>query len=106
MPGADVPYWVVEGTGRAVTVTVTPGAMADMDTHVGRCKLYKDAAAVWGAVKEVMPPFLSPIGCMIMPSLWGPCLLFSVDGYREHVLRFLQLQLLLLLSLNAWYDFS
>ena len=36
---------------------------------------------------------------MIMPSLWGPCLLFSVDGYREHVLRFLQLQLLLLLLL-------
>lgn len=57
VPGADVPYWVAEGTGRAVTVTVTPGAMADMDTHVGRCKLYKDAAAVWGAVKEVQPPF-------------------------------------------------
>ncbi len=53
VPDALVPYWVAEGTGRAVTVTVTPSAVADMDRHVGLCKLYKDAASVWGAVKEV-----------------------------------------------------
>jgi hypothetical protein len=63
VPYGLVPDWVSEGTGRAVAVTVTPRAAADMATHCGRCKLYSSAEAVWAAVTEVRCGLQRTHGC-------------------------------------------